>query len=200
MSRTPSADDQLVVVIEESSPSDGAGGITYVVAAAALFEPITMSGKIGAIFGSVRTRPFHWNTEGPTARQRTVDLLLEEGVIALVTYAHVGRRTQVASRQRMIAVLSRWAVAEGAGHIIIESGDAATDGRDKATLLDTHRNDGGVPFTYAWETKAEPLLWLADAIAGAVGEHLVGKDSTWFDQLEAGGVIQLEYTEPQKNA
>jgi hypothetical protein len=66
---------------------------------------------------------------------------------------------------------SQWAVTEGAGHVIIESGDAATDGRDKATLLDTHRNDGGVPFTYTWATKAEPLLWLADAIAGAVGEH-----------------------------
>ena len=59
--------------------------------------------------------------------------------------------------------------------------------------LSYHRESGGVPFHYEWRSKSEPLLWIADAIAGAVGEHVVGKDSSWFERLEEGKVLRLSY-------
>ncbi|MBX7068884.1 MAG: hypothetical protein K1X38_05830 [Microthrixaceae bacterium] len=47
----------------------------------------------------------------------------------------------------------------------------------------------GVPFTYDWRTKAEPVLWITDAIGGSCREHLVGQDSARLDRLVANGVI-----------
>jgi len=57
----------------------------------------------------------------------------------------------------------------------------------------SHPEAGGVPFVYDWRSKAEPLLWIADAIAGAVGEHVSGKDDQWFARLDAAGVITLMF-------
>jgi hypothetical protein len=48
-----------------------------------------------------------------------------------------------------------------------------------------------VPFRYDWRSKSERVLWLADAIAGAAGEHLVGKDDTWWQLLHDLGVVSL---------
>ena len=58
-------------------------------------------------------------------------------------------------------------------------------------LLDSFRQAGGVPFTYDWRSKAEPLLWIADAIAGAVAEYVVGKDPTWWEMLSDLGIVAL---------
>ena len=194
MSRRALDDHQLIVVIDESSPGDGVGGIAYVVAAAALMSPAGLSDQLHDIFETERSRPFHWTKEGPEARRRIIELMIREGVVAEVLCAHVGRRGQRLARQRMIAELSIWAATEGASHVVIESGDAATDGRDKATLLDTHRDRGGVPFEYDWRPKSEPLLWIADAVAGAVSEHVAGKDSSWFELLDEGKVVHLRYS------
>lgn len=193
MSQPDADSDHLIVVIDESSPNDGAGGVAYVVVAAALMVPVGLAAKLRETIGVDRVRPFHWTKEGKVARRAIIDLAIEEGVIALAFCKHIGRRGQVAARQRIISELSTWAAAEGATHVIIESGDAATDGRDKATLLDTHRAAGGVPFLYDWRSKNEPLLWIADAIAGAVGEHVSGKDSSWFQRLDQAKVLDLRY-------
>ena len=77
----------------------------------------------------------------------------------------------------------------GVGHVVIESQGAREDGRDRASLLDTFRRSGGVPFTYDWHTKAEPLLWVADAVGGACRGHLIGRNSEPFERLQAMGAI-----------
>jgi hypothetical protein len=40
--------------------------------------------------------------------------------------------------------------------------------------------------------KSERLLWPADAIAGAVGEYLVGKDPIWWEMLNDLGIVSLQ--------
>lgn len=112
-------------------------------------------------------------------------------VVAAAHYSHVGRRGQTLARQSMLGRLASDAAAEGVGHLIIESSDAATIGRDQRVLLDSSRERGGVPFAYDWRSKAEPLLWIADAIAGAVGEYVVGKDATWWEKLDGLGIVAL---------
>ena len=85
----------------------------------------------------------------------------------------------------------RDAAADGVDHLVIEASDAATVGRDRVTLLRTFEGTGGVPFRYDWRSKSERLLWFADAIAGAAGEHVVGKDATWWQMLDDLGVVSL---------
>jgi len=81
--------------------------------------------------------------------------------------------------------------AQGATHVVIEASDEATMGRDRDTILDHHRDMGGVPFVYDWRSKNERLLWVADAIAGAVGEYVTGQNSEWFARLDSANTIEL---------
>jgi hypothetical protein len=181
----------LVAVIDESSPQNAAGGITYVVAIAALFDPARALASLSGLFTTDRRRPFHWEREGTIARTRIIEIAAEIGVVATAHYAHVGRRGQSNARQAMLADMVRDAAADGVDHLVIEASDAATVNRDRVTLLRTFEGTGGVPFRYDWRSKSERLLWFADAIAGAVGEHVVGKDATWWQMLDDLGVASL---------
>lgn len=181
----------LVAVVDESSPQNTAGGITYVVAIAAVFEPTRAIADLSRLFVADRRRPFHWEREGTVARTRIIEIAAEAGVVASAHYSHVGRRGQAQARRSILARLAVDIAADGVDHLIIEASDAATIGRDRRVLLDSFRQAGGVPFTYDWRSKAEPLLWIADAIAGAVAEYVVGKDATWWEMLSARGIVTL---------
>lgn len=181
----------LVAVIDESSPWNTAGGITYVVAIAALFEPTRAVAELSQLFTTDRRRPFHWEREGTVARTRIIEIAAEIGVVATAHYSHVGRRGQARARQAMLRRMVVDAASEGVDHLVIEASDAATVGRDRLVLLQTFEPAGGVPFTYDWRSKSERLLWLADAIAGAVGEYVVGKDPTWWEMLDDLGIVAL---------
>lgn len=181
----------LVAVIDESSPQNAVGGVTYVVAIAAVFDPGRALASLDALFTTERRRLFHWEREGTVARTRIIEIAADIGVVATAHYAHVGRRGQSRARQAMLAEMVREAAAEGVDHLVIEASDAATVGRDRVTLLRTFEGTGGVPFRYDWRSKSERLLWFADAIAGAVGEFVVGNDATWWQMLDGLGVVAL---------
>lgn len=190
------ADDQplasdLVAVLDESSPANAAGGVAYVVTTAAVFHPGDVKLELGAMFPPQRKRPFHWAKEGVEARQRMVEIVQASGIVAVSYYAHVGRRQQNTTRRAMLTRAADWVAGEGAGHLIIEASDKATIGRDQSTLLDGFRDRGGVPFVYDWRSKNESLLWIADALAGATGEYVVGTATHWYDMLSTSGVLTL---------
>ena len=84
-------------------------------------------------------------------------------------------------------------------HMVIESRDdhvqrevrrrlGQLDDRDRQTIRDFLRPWPGQP-SFEWRGTSEPLLWLPDAIAGAVREHLDGHGSRWFDALTACGAM-----------
>jgi hypothetical protein len=50
---------------------------------------------------------------------------------------------------------------------------------------------GGASFVYDWRSKNEQVLWLADAIAGAVGEYVTGQNTEWFARLDGADAIEL---------
>ena len=147
--------------------------------------------SLGSLFTTDRRRPFHWEREGTIARTRIIGIAAEIGVVATADYAHVGRRGQSSARQAMLAEMVRDAAANRVEHVVIEASDAATVDRDRVTLLRTFEGTGGVPFRYDWRSKSERLLWFADAIAGAVGEFVVGKDARWWQMLDDLGVVSL---------
>jgi hypothetical protein len=53
--------------------------------------------------------------------------------------------------------------------------------------------------TYQWRSKEERLLWIADGICGAVGQHFLAEDDKPYNRLQAAGNIgELVYlAEPQ---
>ena len=64
--------------------------------------------------------------------------------------------------------------------------------RDQSVILDSFRDEGWAPFRYDWRSKAERLLWTADAVSGIVAAHLLGKGSEHYDRLNAGGLLRVE--------
>lgn len=80
---------------------------------------------------------------------------------------------------------------DGIEHLIIESGDEVTNSRDKTSLLNHFEALGGGPFVYDWRSKNERLLWIADAINGALLEFYRG-NTEWFQQLCDNGVLDGE--------
>ena len=123
-------------------------------------------------------------------RTSILDLIEEHGVVAHVRVRATARRRQVATRAQLLAEVSRLLVSDGVGHVVIESQGPREDGRDRASLLDAFNQSGGVPFTYDWRTKAEPLLWIADAVGGACREHLIGQNSEPFQRLQSMGALE----------
>lgn len=184
-------DGDLVAVVDESSPHNEAGGVAYVVAMAAMFDPMEATLALAGLFRAERQRPFHWEREGRVARTRIIEIADEVGVSAVAFYSHVSRKGQVRARSGMLTRVASHVASEGVDHLIIEASDVATVRRDRHTLLETFHAAGGVPFTYDWRSKAERLLWIADAIAGAVGEYVIGKDPTWYDLLAEREILTL---------
>ena len=197
MSRIPNSDGdpligEVIVVVDESAQNI-AGGLLYVVSAAAVLQVDQAQFALGALFEPSRKRGFHWAAEGTSARNRMLDLIIDGGVVALTQCKAVGRTSQESARRQMFDRLGDWAYDEGATHVVIEVSDVVTMSRDRSSFLDRYNEFGGVPFAYDWRTKTEPLLWISDAIAGAVGEWLAGRASQWYERLAEAGVVTNEY-------
>ncbi len=180
----------MVAVVDESTPNMGAG-IYYVVSTAVLINHREVRAAVDGLFADTpgRSRPFHWHREGPAAKRRIIDIIADAGIVAHSRYRSVGRRGQAAARPGLLISIAEAARQEGASHLIIESGDDHTNERDRDALLGYYEPAGGVPFGYDWRTKREPLLWLADAVSGAISDHFTGEEPVWFAQLTAAGII-----------
>ena len=180
--------DVVIALIDETSPT-GPGGIYYVVSAAVVLDQGTLAGPLRSIFGSGRTKPFHWVTEGSAVLDRMVRLICEGGVVTHVTVHYpTGRRRQEEARGLALSELVPLVVAEGVTDLIIESRSEREDGRDRGTLIEITRELVD-ELDYRWEPKTEPLLWIADAICGSVKQYLLGEDAGPFERLRAAGVI-----------
>jgi hypothetical protein len=181
----------LVAVVDESSPQNAAGGVSYVVAVAAMFEPAQASASLNGLFEADRRRPFHWEREGPIARNRIIEIASEIGVSATAFFSHVSRKGQKHTRTEIVDRIARLVAADGVEHLIIEASDEATIGRDRHAILKAFDGVGGAPFTYDWRSKSERLLWIADAVAGATAEFVTDRDSTWANRLLDAGVMTV---------
>ena len=177
----------IVAAIDEASAEVG-GGVHYVLTSAVIIESELIVPDLRALVAS-RSRTFHWRDEGPAMRDRMMALIERHGVVAHVRAKATSRRGQVRARRELLADLVPDLDREGVAHLTIESQGSREDGRDRDVLLDVFRDTGGVPFAYDWRSKAEPLLWIADAIGGACREHLLGLSSERHDRLVSCGAI-----------
>ena len=68
-------------------------------------------------------------------------------------------------------------------------GASARTGRDCSMILDSLRARPSVASTYDWRTRAEPLLWYADTLAGLAREHLTQGQSAGFIRLHRALIV-----------
>lgn len=181
-------------VLDETFPQ-GPKGVFYVVASAVLIADEDTSKKLlrDVVQQPNRTRPFHWNQEGPLARNKMMECLIDLGVVAHICIHYpTGRKRLDVARSRGITEIIPHLLKDGVTELRIESRGSREDARDKATILDTLNNlcyTGSL--TYGWYRKEEPLLWLADALCGATREFLLStKYADYFSELQDTGVIK----------
>jgi hypothetical protein len=172
---------------------------THYVVAAVMFagEPSAIRTRIAMVVSQDpdRSRPFHWATEGTRARQAMVQCAHAiNAVVHTGIYYPTGRRDQEQARAILLAdVLLPQLLNAGVTELLIESRDnhrgrlGAQDARDLQTIRNYLRPWRGSP-TFSWVGKDEPLLWIADAVAGAAREHADGTDRRWLEALVDAGV------------
>lgn len=162
----------MICVIDETAPEVN-GSVIYVIVSAVLLETESCArAQLQAVIGR-RSRPFHWNREGERKRLAMAQAAESIGALARGFEQACGRKTQDAARAQLLATALEWAVANGAEQIIIERRSKVQDQRDTATVKRTLRRLG-VPIDrpiVRWRGKSEPLLWIADAIAGVAHER-----------------------------
>ena len=172
----------LVAAVDETV-AELQGGVTYVLAAVIFGEAGAARKEIQALTAD-RTRPFHWHREGPTNRSAAVKLLSAHAITTTILAQRAGRHAQTETRAALLAQLVIELADDGVGHLIIESRGQREDGRDRAVILNCFREHRVATFNYDWRTKAEPLLWYPDAMAGVARAHVTDGRSASFDFLQ----------------
>jgi hypothetical protein len=173
--------------VDESTPSDAHGVFYVVTAAMLLINPDDAEAALREVVAvKDRTRPFHWRLEGIEARERMTKTLGEIGAVAHVSIAYpTGRKRQEEARSAGLVEVVDASVAEGVTTVLIESRTAELDWRDRRSLA--HHMTAGV--VCEWHPKTHPLLWAADAVCGAVKEHLLQESNDALDEMRRAGVI-----------
>lgn len=179
----------VVAVVDESARIAGAG-VYYLICAAVIIEPGEAREALQHVVGE-RPRPFHYSQEGARIIDAMVDLMVDLDVSASCRWRSVGRRQQVATRPDLLKGHLPELASIGVTHLIIEAGEATVNQSDSGVLLDFFRDRDEPAFAYDWRSKREPLLWIADAVCGIVGDHLTDKRHRAFERLNDRGAIEV---------
>ena len=180
----------VVAVVDESARIAGAG-VYYLVCSAIVGSPDKAREAIRQV-SEGRSRPFHYSQEGKRIINAMVDLMEALDVMAFCRWRSVGRRRQVAARPELLRDHLPELTSGGVTHLIIEASEATVNQSDSGVLLDYFRSGGGPAFAYDWRSKHEPLLWVADAVCGIVGDHLIGKRHEAYERLNKRGAIGVQ--------
>ncbi len=165
----------LLALIDESNPARPGGQLLVVSSVIVLTEDRHEIRERALDVVARRKRVFRWRQDGRTVKGRMVALLNEHAVAGISRVAYpVAPKQLEASRSRVLGSLLVDLVEEGVDEVVIESRSEA-DHFDRATLANLAANRS-VPddLDVSWVGKLEPLLWLADAAAGIVAEHVAG--------------------------
>lgn len=181
----------MIGLIDESAP-ESARGVHYVIGTAVLLEPSQCDEVRERLLKLMagRQTPFHWKREGIEKRQRIIQLLgdLDVGVFATIHHP-VGAHRQQLARRRSLEALVPALTREGVGELVIES-RGPQDSKDRSVLLKLIEL-GHCPadLGYSFAGKAEPLLWLPDAVAGLLSEAECRRSDHWIAELQR--VVQI---------
>ncbi len=127
----------------------------------------------------------HWRKDGPERHDEVIAAIVKIGIhpIAVVRIGPAGEAPERRRRKCFEAFVYELEL-RGCDHLTLESRGPADDDRDR-TMLDSLRTRGASKLLRLDHKPgpAEPLLWIADAICGAVTASRVG-ESRWLKALE----------------
>jgi hypothetical protein len=187
-SRRQPAARELTAFIDESGPAQAADAGSYMLAAA-LCEPDVIEHARDQM-RELRLRgqiKLHWRNESHKRRLQVAEtvsrldlvhlVVVREGSVASTTRPERRRR---ACLERMLYELDQWTVAIAR----FESRGPADDRRDRAMLdaLRARRTVGSDLRIDHVRGPLEPLLWIPDAVCGAVRQSRAG-DSSYLQRL-----------------
>ncbi len=163
----------MIGVIDETVPTVAVGSVYVVVGVVLLADVETARSELAQVIGD-RKRPFHWMAEGPQRRDAMAERLEALGALARGFAKPCGRRGQDRARYSIMPTAIEWAAEQGATELIIEQRAQAQDGRDRQVVAAALGSLDRPTLPVSWRTKAEPLLWAADAAAGCAHNHIIG--------------------------
>lgn len=169
---------EMISLIDESVVEHPAGFV-YIIAA------IVITSNIDEIRESLRDqvirdgrfRPSHWCEEGPRVRTLLCEICEAATAVGQTFVAPCGRKGQEAARTRLLTAAAEWTHHEGSSELTIESRGRSLNNRDRQTLRKYAESERKV-LRVQWRSKNEPLLWLADSLAGATRENLMSPGSS----------------------
>lgn len=166
----------------------GAGGL-YVVAAVVVADDVDIARQAARSVLVRRQQRFHWRNESEARRQVMLELMSGLDIEARVYVREpIAPRRQAGARALCLNTLLWDLWQAGVDDLVLESRQVHADGADRRTILAAQRARRASPdlayrFARAIE---EPLLWLADALAGATSAH-VADGADYLDRL--GGIV-----------
>jgi len=180
----PPPDFSLTAWVDESVIIDRGGKPGTYTLAAAVADP-TACDDIRVGLRSLtpgRAERLHWAHESPKRRDAIAAFLatIDMAAVVVVGTPMIGRKQERARRcclERLLFELGKCGVTE----VWLESRSAAPDRRD-IKLVDSARNKGLMPLELQvrfGRPKEEPMLWIPDAVAGAVTAAELG-DPRWL--------------------
>jgi len=184
----------LLAALDETMDEDSSGMYYVVAATVVIAEPDEARDALRQVIdGRGRHRAFHWHQEGSEVRRRMLKCLAELGVVAHVCVHYpTGRKKLEKARGVALTKLVPCLLDEGVDELMIESrdrpGETTVDDRDRRTILSLFEQEER-RFAYGWHPKAEPLIWTADAVCGAVREHLLRVSDVHIEELQSCGIL-----------
>jgi hypothetical protein len=185
-----------VIAFADESVREDSGGVLYVLGAAVVLRDLDAAREALRSMLPGRQERLHWRGERETRRLALLQTLSDHGVAVFGSWAYpVGRQRQERARRACLTTLAGDVGREGVTELVLEHRDEAGDRLDRQTLVDARRG-GIVELSYRFARAAdEPLLWAADAVAGAMSAHLAGVTSRYYDALRPS-VLILRRTQP----
>lgn len=176
----------MIAFVDESMRQSDDG--LYVVAAAVVVED--ESGRVREALrdvllpGQVR---FHWHDERPERRLAMLKVVSSRIAAGFAAFHRSGgHASQERARAQCLKCLL-WHLGQyGVSDLTMESRGAPNDARDRRTIIAAQQSQiasKDLRYGFAW-AREEPLLWLPDALAGAVSRHLAGEGSEYYRLVE----------------
>ncbi len=124
------------------------------------------------------TGRLHWSSEEERDKMRIATLVGELSLSNMVvTATRLDSRRQERARRKCLQMLVHQLVADDVQHVWLESRDRIGNQRDLA-MIASLRTTGALPPSIRVDharPSEEPLLWVADAVAGAVAAAYEGR-------------------------
>jgi hypothetical protein len=137
---------------------------------------------------------FHWSeTTDPAYRLTFLSLLVELGIDLHAAVArNVLGKAQELGRARCFGALVTDLATVGGKQLTIDKRDTPDKNDRDTTQIQGFIKRGILPgdFKHAFEKPpAEPIIWIADAVAGAVQAQMTEKDSRYLEAIQ--GLLRL---------